>query len=46
MPVPMEAKRTVSLGATGRAVAESMRGCRTFFVTVVAAMAPVPMWMN
>jgi hypothetical protein len=42
----MEAKRMVSLGATGRAAAESKWGCRTVLATEVAAMAPVPMWMN
>src|SRR5215469_10887685 len=46
MPVPMEAKRTVSLGATGRVEAYSVRGCRTDLATPVATRAPEPICIN
>src|SRR3954453_21274375 len=46
MPVPMEAKRTVSLGATRRGVPESRCGCSILPATVEAAITPVPSWMN
>ena len=46
MPVPIEAKRTVSLGATGRGEANSIRGCTRDLATVVATTAPEPICMN
>src|SRR4051794_34783831 len=46
MPVPIEAKRMVSLGATGRGDANSMRGCTRDLATVVATTALEPICMN
>src|SRR6266478_6602683 len=47
MPVPIEAKRTVSLGGTARAEADSKLGSSSVtFAAAVAATAPVPIWMN
>lgn len=46
MPVPIEAKRTVSLGAIGREEALRMWGCKTDLATVPATRAPEPICMN
>jgi hypothetical protein len=42
----MLAKRTVSLGGMGRTAADRKRGRNKLPATVVAARAPVPMWMK